>query len=124
METKDILHFIVQEIHTVVVATMDEQNLPVTCAIDMMDSDEEGLYFLTAKGKSFYTRLKDKGYLSLTGIKGNDTMTSISVSLRGKVKEVDSKKAKELFDKNPYMYKIYPTEGSRQAIRIFQLYQG
>ena len=38
-------------------ATVDENGLPVTCAIDMMDSDENGLYFLTAKGKGFYDRL-------------------------------------------------------------------
>lgn len=28
------------------------------------------------------------------------------------------------FDKNPYMYEIYPTEESRSAIRVFQLYDG
>lgn len=37
--------------------------LPVTCAIDMMDSDGNSLYFLTAKGKSFYERLKKKAVL-------------------------------------------------------------
>ena len=57
MKATDYLRFIVREIHTTVVATVDEQGLPVTCAIDIMDSDENGLYFLTAKGKSFYERL-------------------------------------------------------------------
>lgn len=124
METTDYLRFIVREIHTTVVATVDEQGLPVTCAVDMMDSDENSLYFLTAKGKSFYERLKRENYLSLTGIKGKDTMNSAAVSLRGKVRELDAQNAKALFDKNPYMYEIYPTEKSRSAIRIFQLYEG
>ena len=53
----------------------------------MMDADETGLYFLTAKGKGFYTRLKEKGYLALTGIKGEDTMSCVAVSVRGRVKE-------------------------------------
>lgn len=53
METTDYLRFVVREIHTTVVATVDEQGLPVTCAVDMMNSDENSLYFLTAKGKSF-----------------------------------------------------------------------
>jgi uncharacterized pyridoxamine 5'-phosphate oxidase family protein len=57
MKATDYLRFIVREIHTTVVATVDEQGLPVTCAIDIMDSDENSLYFLTAKGKSFYERL-------------------------------------------------------------------
>ena len=124
METKDYLSFLVREVHTVVVATVDDDGKPVTCAIDMMDCDESSLYFLTAKGKSFYGRLKKQGYLSLTGIKGRGTMTSAAVSVRGKVRELGLEKTKELFDKNPYMYEIYPTEESRSAIRVFQLYEG
>lgn len=124
MDAKDYLSFLVHEIHTTVVATADDDGKPVTCAVDMMDCDESGLYFLTAKGKSFYERLKKQGYLSLTGIRGEDTMTSASVSVRGKVRELGDGKAKELFDKNPYMYEIYPTEESRSAIRVFQLYEG
>lgn len=124
MEAKDYLRFIAREIHTTVVATMDEQGLPVTCAIDIMDSDESSLYFLTAQGKSFYKRLKKQGYISLTGIKGENTMTSAAVSLRGKVRELNTQYTKALFDKNTYMYEIYPTEESRSAIRVFQLYEG
>lgn len=43
------LRYLEKEIHSVIVATVDENGLPVTCAIDIMDSDENGLYFLTAK---------------------------------------------------------------------------
>lgn len=124
MEAKDYLRFIAREIHTTVVATVDEQGLPVTCAIDIMDSDESSLYFLTAQGKSFYKRLKKQGYIALTGIKGENTMTSAAVSLRGEVRELNTQYTKALFDKNPYMYEIYPTEESRSAIRVFQLYEG
>lgn len=49
----EYLRYLVQERHSTVVATLDENGLPVTCAIDIMDYDENGLYFLTAKGKSF-----------------------------------------------------------------------
>ena len=64
MTAHDYLNFIVDEIHSTVVATVDSEGLPVTCVIDMMYADENGLYFLTAKGKNFYQRLKDKGYLA------------------------------------------------------------
>ena len=57
MTTQDILHILQADIHSVVFATLDEQGLPQTCVIDLMLSDEGGLYFLTARGKSFYERL-------------------------------------------------------------------
>mgnify|MGYP000325051462 CR=1 FL=1 len=58
MQTKEYLEYIVDHIHSTVFATVDSQGRPVTCAIDIMDYDESGLYFLTAKGKNFYDRLK------------------------------------------------------------------
>ena len=70
MEAREYLNYIVQEIHTTIVATVDDEGLPVTAAIDMMDADENGLYFLTARGKSFYDRLMKHGFLALTALKG------------------------------------------------------
>lgn len=124
MQAKDYFQFIVDEIHTVIVATTDDNALPVTCAVDMMDFDESSLYFLTARGKNFYDRLKKNAYISLTGIKGEDTMSRVAVSVRGKVKELGAGKVKELFDKNPYMYEIYPDETSQERISVFRLYEG
>ncbi len=124
MEAKDYLSYLVHEIHTTIVATVDDEGLPVTAAIDMMDSDEDGLYFLTAKGKGFYDRLKRRGFLALTALKGESTMTSIAVSVRGKVKELGYDKIPELFAKNPYMHEIYPTAESMQALTVFQIYEG
>lgn len=103
---------------------MDDEGLPVTAAINMMDFDENGLYFLTAKGKSFYDRLTKRGYMALTAVKGEDTMTSVAVSVRGKVKEIGESFLPRLFEKNPYMCDIYPTEESRRALTVFKLYEG
>ena len=124
MEAKDYLAYIVNEIHTTIVATVDDEGLPVTAAIDMMDSDENGLYFLTAKGKGFYDRLIKRGFLALTAIKGQDTMSSVAVSVRGKVRELGYERIPALFEKNPYMYRIYPTEDAMHALTVFQLYEG
>ena len=88
MKYMDYFAFLVDEIHSVIAATTDETGLPVTCAIDMMDWDENGLYFLTAKGKNFYHRLKQQKYIALTGMKGEDTMSSIALSIGGKVTEI------------------------------------
>ena len=116
--------YLVDEIHTTIVATVDDDGMPVTAAIDMMDCDENSLYFLTAKGKSFYDRLTKRGYIALTGIKGENTMTSVAVSVRGKVREVGYDLIPKLFEKNPYMREIYPTEESRKALTAFQIYEG
>ena len=124
MEAKDYLAYIVNEIHTTIAATVDDKGLPVTAAIDMMDSDEKSLYFLTAKGKGFYDRLVKRQFLSLTALKGENTMSSVAVSVRGKVRELGYAKIPELFAKNPYMHKIYPTEESMHALTVFQIYEG
>ena len=124
METRNYLAYIANEIHTTVVATVDDDGLPVTAAIDMMDSDENGLYFLTAKGKGFYDRLKKREFLALTALKGEDTMHSVAVSVRGKVRELGPELLPRLFEKNPYMAEIYPTDASRSALTVFQLYEG
>ena len=124
MKTAEYLSFVVKEIHTTVVATVDDEGLPVTAAIDMMDCDENSLYFLTAKGKGFYDRLIKKGFLALTAMKGKDTMSSVAVSIRGRVRELGYDKIPELFAKNPYMHDIYPTAEAMRALTVFQIYEG
>lgn len=118
------LSFLTNEIHTVVASTVDDDRLPVTCAIDMMDCDENGLYFLTARGKGFYHRLKKRKFISITGIKGRDTMSSIAVSVRGHVEEAGDQVLAVLLEKNPYMLEIYPSEESRKALSAFRIYDG
>ncbi len=124
MEAKDYLAYIVNEIHTTIVATVDDEGLPITAAIDMMDSNDNSLFFLTAKGKGFYDRLKKRGFLALTAIKGQDTMSSVAVSIRGKVRELGYERIPALFEKNSYMHQIYPTEEAMHALTVFQIYEG
>lgn len=124
MMTKEYLEYIVNVIHTTIVATVDDEGLPVTAAIDIMDADENSLYLLTARGKGFYDRLVKRQFLALTTMKGEDTMSSVAVSIRGKVRELGNAKIPELFGKNPYMQEIYPTDESRQALTVFQIYEG
>ena len=70
MTTTQILHILQQEIHSTVFATLDDKGLPQTCVIDLMLADEDGLYFLTARGKSFYSRLMARPFVALSGMKG------------------------------------------------------
>ena len=120
----EFLSFLSNEIHTVVASTVDDGSLPVTCAIDMMDCDENSLYFLTAKGKGFYRRLEKRKFIALTGVRGKDTMSSAAVSVRGHVEEAGDIVLSHLLEKNPYMLEIYPTEESRKALSAFRIYDG
>ena len=86
--------------------------------------DENSIYFITARGKNFYEQLIDNKYVSLTGFKGNSTISSIAVSVRGNVKDIGAELLNEVFEKNPYMNTIYPTIESRAALTVFQIYKG
>ena len=114
MQTKDYLQYIATKIHSTVFATVDGEGRPVTCAIDIMDWDETGLYFLTAKGKNFYDRLKANENIAFT----------VAVSVQGKAKEIGPEKLPDLFRKNSYMEKIYPDVRSRSALTVFKVYDG
>ena len=124
METTEYFRYLVEEIHSTVFATVDQAGRPVTCAIDLMDCDAGGLYFLTAKGKNFYDRLKANENIALTAMKGKDTLSCVAVSIQGKAREIGPERLPQLFSKNPYMEKIYPNEQSRSALTVFQIYQG
>lgn len=120
MDTNSYLEYLTNQIHTVIMATTDHLGNPLTCAVDIMDFDEQGLYFLTAKGKSFYERLKQNDIISLTGLQGNDTLSSRTITINGKVKKIGSLCLSAIFEKNPYMYQIYPTKESRMALVLRQ----
>ena len=124
MQAKDYLQYIAEKIHSTVFATVDSGGRPVTCAIDIMDCDENGLYFLTARGKHFYNRLKANENIAFTAMKGGDTLSRVAVSVQGKAKEIGPGRLPGLFQKNPYMEKIYPDVRSRGALTVFKICEG
>lgn len=117
MSKNKLLKLLVEEIHSAVVATIGADGHPQTRVIDMMLYDEKGVYFLTARGKSFYSQLKEQGFIALSATKGK-----ISVSLRGRVENIGTQKIGEIFEKNDYMKSIYP-EGTRDALEVFRIYE-
>lgn len=124
MQTKEYLQYIATKIHSTVFATVDGEGRPVTCAIDIMDYDADGLYFLTAKGKNFYDRLKANENVAFTAMKGKDTLSCVAISVQGKAKEIEPDRLPDLFRKNPYMEKIYPDVRARSALTVFKIYAG
>lgn len=122
MTTHDILKILQEDIHTTIIATVDDKGIPYTCAIDMMLLEDETLYFLTARGKSFYQRLMKNPRIALTGLKGEETMSSIAISMQGKVKNIGHEKLTDIFEKNAYMYDIYPNQQARDTLEVFEIY--
>ena len=88
------LKILVEDMHSAIVATVDEAGRPQTRAIDMMLWDAEGVYFLTAKGKEFYRQLMEQGYIALSAVKDKK-----SISLRGKIRNIHQEKLEEIFEK-------------------------
>ena len=117
MQNADYLRLLVEGIHSATIATIGADGHPQTRIIDMMLWDEKGVYFLTAKGKAFYAQLMEQKYIALSA-----TKDKISVSLRGKIKNIGSEKLDEIFEKNTYMQSIYP-DGTRKALEVFCLYE-
>ena len=131
METKDYLRILRNDMHSTVMATNDSDGHPVTRVIDVMLVDDKTLYFLTAKGKAFYDQLTEQKFVAISGVCGGEGMDKReaslhmkAISIRGTVKNIGSEKLTEIFEQNPYMADIYPTEISRRAIRVFRMESG
>ena len=112
----DYLRLLVDEIHSTTVATIGADGHPQTRIIDMMYYDEDGIYFLTAKGKEFYTQLTEQQFIAISA-----TKNKIAISFRGKVKNIGKKNLDIMFEKNPYMKEIYPGN-TKEALEVFCLY--
>lgn len=113
----DYIKILVEEIHSTTVATIGEDGHPQTRIIDLMHYDENGIYFLTAKGKMFYTQLMEQQYVAVSA-----TKNKVAISLRGKIRNVGKKNLDIIFDKNPYMKEIYPGD-TKEALEVFCLYE-
>lgn len=124
MNLKDYLQFLNEEIHSTVFSTVDNDGKPMSRVIDIMLVKENKLYFLTATTKPFYNQLLEKPYVSITGMKGEDSMSSVSITVNGEVREVGTKYLNEIFEKNAYMNEIYETEKSKKILRVFEVYKG
>lgn len=117
MSSKEYLKRLVEDIHSATVATIGADGHPKTRVIDMMLWDEQGVYFLTARGKDFYRQIMEQRYIALSA-----TKDKISISLCGKIRNIEIEKLDEIFEKNPYMKAIYPGE-TRSALEVFCLYE-
>jgi uncharacterized pyridoxamine 5'-phosphate oxidase family protein len=124
MTVKEIFRFLKEEIHSTVFATVDAQGLPYVSVIDIMLADDDVLYFLTSRGKDFYNNVVRTHFVAISGMKGTDTLSTIAIQLRAKVRDIGPDRVSEVFAENPYLEQIYPPEESRSTLTVFQIYEG
>lgn len=110
-----------REIKDVSFATVDKTGSPQVRIIDVMNIEDEKIYFLTARGKSFYKQLNGTLKVAIVGL----TKDYESIRVNGKVKRVDSQKETidKLFKLNPSMNDVYPGD-ARYILEAFCVYEG
>jgi uncharacterized pyridoxamine 5'-phosphate oxidase family protein/NAD-dependent dihydropyrimidine dehydrogenase PreA subunit len=110
---------LLREIKSVTFATINGKE-PSARIIDVMFVEEDGLYFLTARGKSFYRQLKSNPSVAICGM--NDMY--VSVRLVGGIQFCEDKRVVDkIFDLNPMMNDLYPGE-KRYILEGIHLYNG
>jgi uncharacterized pyridoxamine 5'-phosphate oxidase family protein len=120
----EYLKELVENMHTVVLATVDDENHPQTRVIEIMLYQDDKLYFLTATTKPLYDELIKNPYISFTGIKGDNVMSSKAISVSGIVRGVGQRLLEEILMKNPYIEALYPTPEKKETLRVFEMAQG
>ena len=95
---------LLREIKSVTFATI-KNGQPAARIIDVMFVDEDGLFFLTARGKSFYRQLQANPCVAICGMNQN----YVSVRLVGDAEFCrDKGVVDKIFDLNPMMNQLYP----------------
>lgn len=103
----DFLEFVTDYIHNVVVSTVDDSGHPYAQVCDALYHDGDKLYIMTKKGNDLYKCIKRAPELVITASKGDGTMSSVGIAIKGKAQDVNHKFQAEIFTKNPYLNQIY-----------------
>ncbi|HOO90748.1 MAG TPA: 4Fe-4S binding protein [Syntrophales bacterium] len=110
---------LLREIKSVTFSTSNDGK-PSARIIDVMFVEDDGLYFLTARGKSFYRQLKANPSIAVCGM--NEQY--VSVRLVGDVMFCEDRSVVDKsFDLNPIMNELYPGE-KRYILEGIHLYRG
>ena len=110
---------LLREVKSVTFATINHGE-PSARKIDVMFVEEDGLYFTTARGKSFYRQLKTNPIVAICGMNEN----WVSVRLVGDVRFCEDKGVVDkVFDLNPMMNQLYPGD-RRYVLEGIHLHNG
>jgi uncharacterized pyridoxamine 5'-phosphate oxidase family protein/NAD-dependent dihydropyrimidine dehydrogenase PreA subunit len=110
-------------IHNVSMATVDEEGDPQVREIDVMHVEAEKLYFLTARGKPFYSELLREKKVAILGLSNFKEMIRLNGEAELLAKEVQGEWLGLIFEENPYLGKVYP-DATREVLDVFCVEHG
>ena len=110
---------LLREVKSVAVATVNNANPDVRIA-DVMLAQEDGLFFITARGKPYYKQIKDNQKIAVCGMDKN----YVAVRAAGDIRFCNDRNiVDKIFEHNPILNKLYPGE-KRDILEPFHLYRG
>lgn len=109
---------ILRQVKDAAFATVDKSGRPQVRIIDIMHVEKNKLYFLTARGKHFYSELVSTKNVAITAMTKNYEM----IRLNGQVATVENndKWLELIFKQNPSMNDVYPGD-SRKILQVFEI---
>lgn len=116
LTNEEFLDLIVNSFQSVIFGTVDSAGNPHTNVADIEIKDGKRLIFATTYQKAFYERLKNHPRISITALKGNETMDSVGFTLDGIAEEVDTKYLDKIFAARPEMQQISANHSERRSI--------
>jgi uncharacterized pyridoxamine 5'-phosphate oxidase family protein len=110
---------LLRQIKSVAFSTVNDAEPAVRIA-DVMLAEEDGLYFLTARGKPYYRQLQATRRVAICGMDAN----YVSARIVGDIHLCEDKAILDkIYEHNPIMDSLYPGE-KRRILEVFHLYQG
>ncbi len=110
---------LLREVKSVSVATMHD-NSPEVRIADVMMAEEDGLYFITARGKPYYKQLKEHNRIAVCAMDKN----YVTVRITGNIQFCDDEKViDKIFKNNPILETLYPGD-KKDILEAFHLYRG
>ena len=110
---------LLREVKSVSVATLND-GIPDVRIADVMLAEDDGLYFITARGKPYYRQLKASNRIAICAMDKN----YVTVRISGIIQFCGDEKAiKRIFESNPILETLYPGD-TKDILEAFHLYQG
>jgi uncharacterized pyridoxamine 5'-phosphate oxidase family protein len=107
-----------RKLKSVAFATI-EDGLPSVRIADVMLIEDEKIYFLTDRGKSFYRQLIENKNVALVGMDEN----YVSIRISGKAIQADCTYVDRIFEENPSLGDIY-APNTRDILEAFCICEG
>lgn len=123
ISSTEFLHLIADCFQSVIFGTVDQEGNPHTNVADIELSTDQGLIFATTYQKAFYQRLINHPQISITALRGTETMNSVGITLDGIAHPANQQWLNRIFETHPEMKRISGENRSerRELLRPFAI---